>query len=84
MITKTRLTFTIDKKLAKESKRVCNELLIKRSTFLNTILQALVDSETKPMRQVYGEVYGPLFDEMKATKEKREKLKKKSHHKKKA
>jgi len=81
MINKTRLTFTIDKKLAVESKRVLDELAIKRSTFINTILQALVDSETKPMRQVYGEVYGPLFDEMKATTERRER---KSHHKKKA
>lgn len=77
MINKTRLTFTIDKNLARESKRVCDEMLIKRSTFINTILQALVDSETKPMKQVYSEVYGPLFNEIKNNKEKYKRMRKK-------
>lgn len=77
MINKTRLTFTIDKDLARESKKVLDELCIKRSTFINVILKSLVDSETKPMAQVYGEVYGPLFDEMKFNVEKNKKKKKK-------
>jgi len=59
MIKKTRIVITVDKSLAEESKRVLNELGMKRSTFLNVILQALVDSETKPMKQVYGEIYSP-------------------------
>lgn len=77
MINKTRIVLTIDKDLAKESKRVLDELCIKRSTFINVILKSLVDSETKPMAQVYGEVYGPLFDEMKLNVEKYKKKKKK-------
>jgi len=77
MIKKTRIVITVDKSLAEESKRVLNELGMKRSTFLNVILQALVDSETKPMKQVYGEIYGPLFDEMVANVEKNKKKKRK-------
>lgn len=77
MIKKTRIVITVDKSLAEESKRVLNELGMKRSTFLNVILQALVDSETKPMKQVYGEIYRPLFDEMAANVEKNKKKKRK-------
>ena len=77
MIKKTRIVITVDKSLAEESKRVLNELGMKRSTFLNVILQALVDSETKPMKQVYGEIYDPLFDEMAANVEKNKKKKRK-------
>jgi antitoxin component of RelBE/YafQ-DinJ toxin-antitoxin module len=77
MIKKTRIVITVDKSLAEESKRVLNELGMKRSTFLNVILQALVDSETKPMKQIYSKIYDPLFDEMAANVEKKKKKKRK-------
>jgi len=77
MIKKTRIVITVDKSLVEESKRVLNELGMKRSTFLNVILQALVDSKTKPIKQIYGEIYNPLFDKMAANIKKNKKKKRK-------
>ena len=57
MKTKTRITVTVDTVIAEEARRIMKELGLKQSTFVEVIYRALVDSETKPM----GEVYGPMF-----------------------
>ena len=57
MGTKRTCTVTIDRKIAEESQRILSEFGMNRSQFLEIMLRALVDSEVKPM----GEVYGPLF-----------------------
>ena len=64
MRTKTRINLTIDREVNAQAKRILAELGLKQSTFVEVIYKALVDSETKPMKEVYGEVYGPLFEEM--------------------
>ena len=62
MRTKTRITLTINKEVHAQAKCILAELGLKQSTFVEVIYKALVDSETKPMSEVYGEVYGPLFE----------------------
>lgn len=58
MGTKRTCTITLDKKIAEESQRILSEFGMNRSSFIEIMLKALVDSEVKPM----GEVYGPLFE----------------------
>lgn len=62
MRTKAFVTISIDKEVLKETKRILKELGLNTSFYINTVMRALVDSETKSMKNVYGEVYGPLFD----------------------
>ena len=71
MRTKTRITLTINKEVHAQAKRILAELGLKQSTFVEVIYKALVDSETKPMSEVYGEVYGPLFEEMGRSRKKK-------------
>lgn len=61
---KTKFTISIDEDILKEGRRILDDLGVKPSFYLETIMRALVDSETKPMKEVYGEVYGPLFEKI--------------------
>ncbi len=58
MVTKEQVAITIDREIIKETRRILKELGLKLSTFTEVMYKALVDSETKPL----GEVYGPIFD----------------------
>lgn len=58
MRTKEQISLTVDRQIIKETRRILKELGLKLSTFTEVMYKALVDSETKPM----GEVYGPLFE----------------------
>lgn len=71
MRTKTRINLTIDKEVNTQAKRILAELGLKQSTFVEVVYKALVDSETKPMAEVYGKVYGPLFKEMAKSRKKK-------------
>lgn len=74
MITKTKINISIDTLILEEATRILKEVGLKKSTFIELILRMLVDSETKPL----NEVYGPLFESVgqglkeKAVKRKKE------------
>lgn len=61
---KIKFTISCDGDTLKEFRRILDELGLKPSFYLETIMKALVESETKSMKHVYGEVYGPLFEKM--------------------
>ena len=77
MITKAKFNVTVDAENLKEAKRILKELGITFSFYIDTILKALVRSETDTMKEVYGEVYGPLFEKINNHARAMKKIKKK-------
>lgn len=61
LTTKDRVTVTIDKNIAKRIKEIMKDSGLKLSTFTETMYRTVVDSETKPMKDVYEAAFEDLL-----------------------
>ena len=61
MLTKTRVTLTIDTELYENMKSIMRNAGLKLSTFTETMYRTVVDSETKPMKDVYETAFTELL-----------------------
>lgn len=69
---KVTVSITLDRELVEPAKKVLEDTGIKLSTFVNVILKSLIESETKPMKEVYGGITETLLEEAIKRKKKRE------------
>lgn len=58
MITKRKITISVDEDVFKNSKEILKASGLKFSSFIETMLIALIESEEKPMQDVYGNMLG--------------------------
>jgi len=61
MLTKTRVTLTIDTELYENVKSIMKNAGLKLSTFTETMYRTVVDSETKPMKDVYEAAFETML-----------------------
>ena len=72
---KDRFSVTVDKGLMDEVRRIMGESGIKISTFVNMIFRSLVDAESLPMKNVYGNMAKSLLGDQEEDKPKKAKKK---------
>lgn len=74
MITKMRISLTIDPEVYRQVQDILKGTGIKFSSFVEATAQAMIDSETKPMKNVYEDLAVNLVERSKLRrKQKQEK-----------
>lgn len=70
MRTKERLTVTVDKGTQERVGKVLEQFGMKTSSYVNVVLRALIDSETKTLKQVYEDLGEGLVKSVSAKEKK--------------
>lgn len=66
------MTISVEEETWEKAKDVLKQLGMKQSSFINIIMKSLVDSETKPMKDVYGDITEMLLKEVRIRKRKKQ------------
>lgn len=73
MVTKMRISITIDPDIYKQVQDILKGTGIKFSSFIEATAKAMIDSETKPMKNVYENLASDLIESSKLKRKKKEK-----------
>lgn len=72
MVTKTRISITINPHVYAQVQNILKGTGIKFSSFVEATAQAMIDSETKPMKNVYENLAFDLIERSKLKRKKRQ------------